>query len=146
MLHPSHTSPPPTERSVNSPERRGKRGGSAGRGKWSCVDRCEGGRKLEGEDVASESEEAKVACRSWVDSSLAVLRVRLLKICSWNLSGGTLHRHNEQHYFADPCVFTTPFFATIWFLLNLYFTVFMLPSSYQKFSFGRQLFLPNSLM
>jgi hypothetical protein len=52
---------PPTERKVNSPERRGRRGGSAGRGEWSCVDRWEGGRKLEGEDVASDTEEAKAA-------------------------------------------------------------------------------------
>jgi hypothetical protein len=47
-----------TESRVNSPDRRGKRGGSAGRGEWGCVDRR---RKLEVEDVASGTEEAKAA-------------------------------------------------------------------------------------
>jgi hypothetical protein len=48
---------------VNSPDRRGRRGGSAGRGEWGCVDRREGGRKEASEfrDVASETEEAKAA-------------------------------------------------------------------------------------
>jgi hypothetical protein len=42
---------PPTERE----------GSTAGRGEWGCVDKLEGGRKLEVEDVASGTEEAKAA-------------------------------------------------------------------------------------
>jgi hypothetical protein len=35
-----------------------REGSTAGRGEWGCVDRREGGRKLEVEDVASGTEEA----------------------------------------------------------------------------------------
>jgi hypothetical protein len=49
------------ERRVYSSERRGRRCGSAGRGGRSGKDRREGGKKLEVEDVASGTEEAKAA-------------------------------------------------------------------------------------
>ena len=51
MLH-RHMLPPYGKR-VYSSERSGRRGGSAGRGRWSCQ---EGGEELEGEDVASKLE------------------------------------------------------------------------------------------
>ncbi len=55
-LHPSHLSPY-GERGVNSPGRKGRKGGSAGRGGRGWLK----GGKLDGEDVASGTEEAKAA-------------------------------------------------------------------------------------
>jgi hypothetical protein len=63
------------ERRLNSSARRGRRGGSVGRGRGSCVTGARGG-ELDSEDVASERrKECRLRrCRSCVDSSLAVLR------------------------------------------------------------------------
>ncbi len=66
MLHLSHTSPLQRERRVESSERRGRRGGSAGR-EWSCIDgRGDGSLKAKMLQVR-RMKRRLLRCRSCVD-------------------------------------------------------------------------------